>query len=105
MDLKRYSHLFPEIKNLAITRSERKDKRFTAHFTIRGTSRKINFGQPGAYTYYDWILEGRPADIASAMEVKRAGYRARAAEIRNGEGKRTAMVPGTANSFAFWLLW
>ena len=89
-----YKKRFPSVKNLIISESMLPDKRLTASFDIGGEHKIVNFGLRGAYTYAD-----------GAPEQKRDSYRARASKIRNKSGRSTYMIPGTANSFAYWLLW
>ena len=90
----RYKRRFPQISELKITNSKRAGKRFCAKFTLNGVRRTVHFGLDGAYTYYD-----------GASPEKRNSYLARASKIKNASGKYTYLIPGTANSFAYWLLW
>jgi len=92
--IKEYTHRFPSVKNLQITSSDRKGKRFTATFVMGGETQNIHFGLKGAHTFYD-----------GATQQKMLSYRARASKIKNKYGQYTYKIPGTANSFAYWILW
>lgn len=56
--------------------------------------RKIHFGSDVSNTF----LEG-------ASEQKRNAYRARASKIKNKQGQFTYKIPGTANYYAYNILW
>lgn len=92
--IKQYQKRFPSVKNLTVKPSNKKDKRFVAEFQIGAKSYKKHFGLKNAFTYFD----GAPI-------TKRNGYIARASKITNKDGKYTYKIPGTSNSFAFWILW
>jgi hypothetical protein len=98
-----YSQAFPEVRRLRVRRADSPTKRFTAEFEMGGRAHKVNFGQPGATTYSDIPEAQREHDIDAWK--KRIGYMARASKITNSRGELTYKVPGTANSFSFWILW
>lgn len=107
-----YVQAFPEVQRLRISRARNVDgrphltKRFTAEFEIDGKARRVNFGQVGAKTYSDVPKAGREMpDFDMEMFKKRMSYMARASKITNSSGEYTYKIPGTANSFAFWILW
>jgi hypothetical protein len=85
---------FPQVKNLIIYKSTRAGKRFTAEFDLAGVYHRVHFGLAGAFTWFD----GAPA-------TKRDSYRARASKIKNAQGRYTYKIAGTANSFAYYILW
>jgi hypothetical protein len=89
-----YEKRFPQVKNLVLSVSTASGKRLTATFVLHGQKCMVHFGLKGAYTYSD----GAPPE-------KRDSYKARASKITNAKGEYTYMIPGTANSFAYWLLW
>jgi len=89
-----YERRFPAVKELKIVRSDREGKRLKATFMLRGARRTVHFGLDGAYTFAD-----------GAPRRKRDLYRARASRITNADGQYTYLIAGTANSFAYWLLW
>lgn len=90
----KYRRLFPSVKNLHISPSSSPNKRLKAEFIMNGRPYIVHFGLKGAYTYAD----GAPIS-------KRDSYRARASKITNAKGEYTYKIPGTANSFAYHLLW
>lgn len=90
----KYHRIFPSVKNLHILPSHSPHKRFTAIFNLNGRRRVVQFGQRGAFTFAD-----------GAPRSKRDSYLARASKITNARGQYTYRLPGTANSFAYWLLW
>ena len=92
--IKNYTRLFPRVKNLIIYKSTRAGKRFTAEFDLAGRHRMVHFGLAGAFTWFD-----------GAEKTKRDSYRARASKIKNAAGKYTYKIAGTANSFAYHILW
>lgn len=92
--IKYYMQLFPQVKKLKIKPSNRDTKRFIAEFELNGIPQKIHFGQRGAYTYFD-----------GAPKEKMLSYRARASKIKNKKGRYTYNIPGSANSFAYYILW
>jgi hypothetical protein len=92
--IKKYQNKFPSVKNLIIKKSNIKDKRFCAQFELGGKKYTKHFGLKGAFTYFD-----------GAPKSKRDSYRARASKIKNSEGRYTYVLPGTSNSFAYWILW
>lgn len=92
--VRKYMRLFPSVTDLQIYPSNRKGKRFTAEFTKGGKRQRVHFGQDTAHTYYD-----------GASLEKRRGYRARASKITDKYGRYTYMRPGSANSFAYHILW
>jgi hypothetical protein len=89
-----YMRRFPEVTHLSLTPSTAAGKRLTARFVMDGEERRVHFGLYGATTW---------ADGADAN--KRKGYQARASKITDRYGRYTFNVPGTANSFAYWILW
>lgn len=89
-----YMRRFPQVKNLTLKRSPREGKRLVANFTMFGQHHTVHFGQWGAFTYAD-----------GATKEKRDSYRARASKITNKNGQYTFVIPGTPNSFAYWILW
>lgn len=93
-NLPRYKKRFPQVANLILQPSRVGNKRLTAMFDIGGKRKMVNFGLRGAVTYAD-----------GASKKKRDSYRARASKIKNKKGQFTYLLPGTANSFAYWLLW
>lgn len=92
--IKQYERRFPQVSSLSIKRSDKKSKRFRADFVMQGGHRTVHFGQPGAYTFYD-----------GAPTKKMMAYKARASKIVNKDGQYTYLIPGTANSLAYWILW
>lgn len=90
----KYMKKFPKVKKLRLTESDRHGKRLKALFMLDGKKHTIHFGDFYSETYYD-----------GASETKRRAYQARASKIKNKEGEFTYMIPGTANSFSYWLLW
>ena len=89
-----YTLLFPVVTQLRITNSNRKNKRFRADFVMNGQHRVVHFGLKNAQTYFD-----------GASKKKRDSYLARASKIKNKKGEYTHSQPGTANSFAYHILW
>lgn len=71
--------------------SDRKDKKL---MMITPKGKKVHFGSATSTTF----LEG-------ADEKKRNAYRARASKIKDKNGRYTYKIPGTANYYAFHLLW
>lgn len=99
-NVKKYAKKFPSVIGLRVRKLPGDSKkRFVADFTMDGKERRVQFGSPVAKT---WIDFGTKTDAA---KIKRRSYRARASKIKNKSGVYTYMVPGTANSFAYWLLW
>lgn len=92
--IRAYKQKFPQVKDLHITESDSEHKRLRAEFTLRGKHKVVHFGLKTAYTWAD-----------GAPKAKRDSYRARASKITNADGKYTYVIPGTANSFAYWILW
>jgi len=92
--LKTYMRRFPSVKRLTVEPSTAANKRLTARFVMDGRPRTVHFGQAGAFTWAD-----------GADRAKRDAYRARASRITNAHGEYTYVIAGTANSFAYWLLW
>lgn len=90
----KYHRLFPSVKNLVVVPSSSLNKRLTAVFYMGGRRHVVHFGLRGATTYAD-----------GASKAKRDSYRARASKITNASGQYTYKIPGTANSFAYHLLW
>ena len=90
-----YKKIFPTVKNLKIGPSSAKNKRFCATFTLKGENKKVNFGLDTATTYFD----------DPSLKTKRYAYLARASKITNKDGKFTYKIAGTANSFAYYILW
>lgn len=70
--------------------SKRKDKRFYVIYD----GRKINFGDPNAYTYYD-----------GASEQKRKGYRARHKKIKLKDGSYAYKNKHQPSFWSYNLLW
>lgn len=89
-----YRRKFPSVKDLHVVKSDRPGKRLKATFTLNGKLKTVHFGLHGAVTWAD----GAPRE-------KRDSYRARASRIKNAAGRNTYLIPGTANSFAYWVLW
>lgn len=89
-----YESRFPAVKALHVGRSTRKGKRYAAEFVMNGRPHRVDFGQDSATTY----LDGAPT-------AKMRAYRARASKITDKYDRYTYKVPGTANSFSYWLLW
>lgn len=89
-----YEKRFPSVKHLDIKEDHLGNKRFKASFSINNKQKTKRFGLVGAQTWYD-----------GCEESKRNSYRARASKIKNKAGEHTYEVPGTANSFAYWILW
>jgi hypothetical protein len=90
-----YMRRFPAVKNLTIVKSKVKNKRLCAIFILKGKNYNINFGLDTATTYYD----------DPTLKEKRKSYIARASKITNKKGQYTYKIPGTANSFAYYILW
>lgn len=89
-----YQKMFPEVKELIIYDSSKPEKRLTAEFFMYKKHYTIHFGLLGAFTFAD-----------GAPEKKRKSYQARASKITNKNGDYTYMIAGTANSFAYHILW
>lgn len=92
--IREYKRRFPQVHDLAVVRSDRTGKRLKATFSMAGRPHTVHFGLSTAYTWAD-----------GAPEEKRRSYRARASKITNGRNQYTYRLPGTANSFAYWILW
>lgn len=92
---KEYLKRFPSVKKLIIYPSHRADKRFTAEFTLDNHPKKIHFGMKTATTFFD----------DSSLWEKRRLYQKRASKITNKFGEYTNEIPGTANSFSYYILW
>jgi len=90
-----YKKRFPTVEHLVIKPSKVKNKRFCATFTLKGKNKTINFGLDTATTYFD----------DPALKTKRESYLARASKITNKKGQYTYKIAGTANSFAYYILW
>jgi hypothetical protein len=88
----KYVNRFPVVKDLVITEIKG-NRRFKAVFKMHNRVHTVQFG-----TSYDTYFDRKD-------KVKRDSYRARASKIKNGDGEYTYMKPGTANSFAYWILW
>ncbi|AEA06954.1 conserved hypothetical protein [Lausannevirus] len=91
--IKEYQRIFPNVKNLKITKSGRSQKRYKAEFMMDGEPHIVHFGQKGAFTFAD-----------GAPESKRQAYRARHSKILN-KGRTAYKVPGSASSLAWVILW
>ncbi|ALX27665.1 hypothetical protein GMAR_ORF291 [Golden Marseillevirus] len=91
--IREYQRIFPTVKNLRITNSDRSQKRYKATFLLDGEEKTVHFGQRGAFTYAD-----------GAPESKRRAYRARHSKILN-KGRTAYKVPGSASSLAWVILW
>jgi len=89
-----YTRLFPSVTGLQVETSNRAGKRLVATFTLGGKRHTVHFGDASAYTWAD-----------GAPKSKRDSYRARASRITNGAGQYTYRIAGTANSFAYHILW
>lgn len=89
-----YKRKFPQVKNLEITESNKPDKRLKAEFIMNNKKYTVHFGQKKAYTYVD-----------GASTIKRNRYKARASKITNKNGEYTYLLPGTANSLSYHILW
>lgn len=90
-----YEQRFPSVTNLKIIEVNQCGKRYIAFFTYKKTTQMmVRFGQIGAFTYFD-----------GASEKKQKSYKARASKITNKYGIFTYKKAGTANSFAYWILW
>lgn len=89
-----YIKKYPQIRDLYVIPSDVGNKRLTAIFNKNGKYKTVHFGLRGAFTYAD-----------GASKQKRDSYRARASKITNANGRFTYKIPGTANSFAYHLLW
>jgi hypothetical protein len=70
--------------------SKRKDKRFYVVYN----DKKINFGDPNAYTYFD-----------GASSQKRKSYRARHSKIKLKDGSLAYKNKNQASFWAYNLLW
>ncbi len=88
-----YMKRFPQVKQLRVYPCLGA-KRYTAVFLLNNKRKVVHFGMKGGFTYLD-----------GASEKKRNSYKARASKITNSEGMYTYRIPGTANSFSYWLLW
>lgn len=93
-NVSKYKQLFPQVKQLLVKPSNKKDKRLVATFILDGDIHTVHFGQKGAFTYAD-----------GATIKKRDSYRARASKITNADNQYTYNIPGTANSLSYYLLW
>lgn len=91
--IREYQRLFPSVKNLRITKSDRSQKRYKATFVMDGEEKVVHFGQRGAFTFAD-----------GAPESKRQAYRARHSKILN-KGRTAYKVPGSASFLAWVILW
>lgn len=105
-NIPKYSRRFPQVKGLRVMVSSRPDKRLVASFVLNGEHRLVHFGYRGpdgrpAITYSD------SAGINSTLAPvsKRNSYRKRASKIKDSRGRYTYLLPGTANSLAYHLLW
>jgi Family of unknown function (DUF5754) len=92
--IREYERRFPRVTKLQVRPSRKAEKRFRAEFLFDGQARAVDFGLRGATTYFD-----------GAPRKKQKSYQARASKITNAAGQYTYKLPGTANSFSYWLLW
>lgn len=90
----KYTRKFPQVKHLKIENSKRAEKRFVARFELGGKRKTVHFGLKGGSTYIDH----RDKKIRTA-------WRARHSKIKLADGRYAYMVAGTAESFAYHLLW
>ena len=93
-----YMKRFPSVKNLKITESDLPEKKLKAEFELDGERKVVHFGQKNSVTWLEYAL--------SLRQIKRRSYyQSRASAIRNSKGERTYLLPGTANSLSYWILW
>ena len=89
-----YMRNFPSVTELTVTPSKNQKKRFRAIYLLNGELRTTTFGSRYGVTHID-----------GADDKRRDNYRKRAMHIKNRNGDRTYRIPGSANSFSYWLLW
>lgn len=91
---KEYIEIFPSVKKIKISKSNRKDKRFKAELEINGKKITRNFGDPNATTYMD-----------KKDNNKRKQFKSRHSKIKLKNGKLAYKTAGTPSSLSYFLLW
>lgn len=101
-----YLKKFQNIKSIDIQPTDKKDKKYKAIITDKnGKIKTIHFGYKDSYTWSDFVADGKPSSLRDEMKKKKYAYKARASKIINKQGEYTYLIPETANSLAYWLLW
>ena len=79
--------------------SDRKDKKYYAIVN----KKRVYFGNRDYQHYHDKL--GHYKELNHEDKPRRSNYRKRAAGITNSRGQKTYAIPGTANWFAYHVLW